>query len=75
MNNHSWITDSLNEAVNKHPEWATYIHLCVVLQGTGASLTECRKYFKQYMPEDEYDESEEDDFISYLHKIAQNQVL
>lgn len=61
----------VNSSREKNPELGTYIHLCIVLRGTQASLTECRKYFNNLMPKDEYDISEKEDYISYLFEIAQ----
>lgn len=53
-----------------HPEWGSYIHLCVIINGTGASITEVTKLFNKLMPEDEYDKPEKGELIDYLVKIA-----
>jgi hypothetical protein len=53
-----------------HPEYNSYIHICRVLQESGASRTEITKLFNKYMPEDEYDKPEKGELIDYLVLIA-----
>lgn len=58
------------ESKAQHPEWGTYIHLCRVLQESGADREEITQLFKDYMIEDEFLRKEKKELIDYLVKIA-----
>lgn len=61
---------ALDKSIEKNPSWGMYIHLCNVLQESGASRTECRNYFTKYMPKDEFLKSEVNEMIDYLFTIS-----
>jgi len=58
------------ESKAKQPEWGTYIHLCRVLQESGADREEITKLFEEYMKPEEYARSEKTELINYLEEIA-----
>ncbi len=61
---------ALDKSLEKNPGWGMYIHLCSVLQESGASRNEIIKYFNKYMPKDEFEKSETKELVDYLVKIA-----
>lgn len=61
---------ALTKSIDEHPEWGMYIHLCKVLQESGAKKPEIMRHFTKYMPKDEFDRSERGELVDYLVKIA-----
>lgn len=66
---------ALDKSIEKNPCWGMYIHLCDILQESGASRNEILKHFNKYMPEDEYDKEEKKELIDYLVLISKDNPL
>ncbi len=64
------LAQAFEESINSRPELGTYVHLCHIFAESGASKNEVKKAFMYYMSPDEYDKSEIEEMINYLHKIA-----
>lgn len=61
---------ALDKDIEKNTYVGMYIHLCSVLQESGASKNEVSKYFDKYMPPEEYEKKERNEMVDYLFKIS-----